>query len=225
MSKESSIDMDKESSKVVHKESSKYYKTTSIKLPRDLWRKIKIEAIKRDMTISELIEFALNQVVCKESSMVVSKESSKVVNTTSSMHMGKESSKSLRKESSMHMDKEILEEKEIEEVSTEKGEEEEDLKELLRKEVELTEEEMRLHGHVKVSEEDRARIGDEIVKILSEKGALMPKELLKELIDRGFSPRKSERIMAELVKKGVIEVCEAEMGKWGKQSFLRLKEK
>ena len=116
---------------------------------------------------------------------------------------------------------EIMEKEEKEEVSAEK----EDLKELLRKEVELTEEEMRLHGHVKVSEEDRARIGDEIVKILSEKGALMPKELLKELIDRGFSPRKSERIMAELVKKGVIEVCEVEMGKWGKQSFLRLKEK
>jgi len=116
---------------------------------------------------------------------------------------------------------EIMEKEEKEEVSAEK----EDLKELLRKEVELTEEEMRLHGHVKVSEEDRAKIGDEIVKILSEKGALMPKELLKELIDRGFSPRKSERIMAELVKKGVIEVCEGELGKWGKQSFLRLKEK
>jgi len=73
-------------------------------------------------------------------------------------------------------------------------------------------------------EERPATIGDAIIMLLTER-AREPKELLKMLIDMGFPPRESEKTIEELIKKGVIEVCEVEMGKWGKQSFLRLKEK
>jgi len=71
-------------------------------------------------------------------------------------------------------------------------------------------------------EERPATIGDAIVRILSER-AREPKELLKMLIDMGFPAKESEKTIEELIKKDVIEVCEVQLGRWGKQSFLRLK--
>ena len=73
-------------------------------------------------------------------------------------------------------------------------------------------------------EERPATIGDAIVMILSER-AREPKELLKMLIDMGFPAKESEKTIEELIKKDVIEVCEVQLGRWGKQTFLRLKEK
>jgi len=185
--------MSKESSKSLRKENSKYYKTTSIRLPKDLWRKIKIEAIKRDMTISELIEFALNQVVFKESSIHMGKESSIVVS--------KESSKSLRKENSIDMSKEILKEEKI-------------VSGITKKEVVGPSE----------SIQRPATVGDAVIMILSEKAREL-KELLKMLLDMGFSSKECEKTIEELVKKDIIEIGEVEMGKYGKKVFVRLKEK
>ena len=65
-------------------------------------------------------------------------------------------------------------------------------------------------------------IGDAIVKILYER-AREPKELLKLLIDMGYPPEECEKVLEELVKKGAIEVCEVQIGKYGKKTLLRLK--
>jgi len=65
-------------------------------------------------------------------------------------------------------------------------------------------------------------IGDKIVSILYER-AREPKELMKMLIDMGYPPEECERVLEELVKRGAIEVCEVQIGKYGKKTLLRLK--
>ena len=65
-------------------------------------------------------------------------------------------------------------------------------------------------------------IGDKIVSILYER-AREPKELMKMLIDMGYPPEECEKVLEELVKKGAIEVCEVQIGKYGKKTLLRLK--
>jgi len=71
-------------------------------------------------------------------------------------------------------------------------------------------------------EKKPSTIGDTIVKILYER-AREPKELLKLLIDMGYPPEECEKVLEELVKKGAIEVCEVQIGKYGKKTLLRLK--
>ena len=71
-------------------------------------------------------------------------------------------------------------------------------------------------------EKKPSTIGDTIVKILYER-AREPKELLKLLIDMGYPPEECERVLEELVKRGAIEVCEVQIGKYGKKTLLRLK--
>ncbi len=41
--------------------SKKGRKATSIKIDPDLWKEVKIEAIRRDMEVSELVELALRK--------------------------------------------------------------------------------------------------------------------------------------------------------------------
>jgi len=65
-------------------------------------------------------------------------------------------------------------------------------------------------------------IGDAIVKILYER-AREPKELMRKLIDMGYPPEECEKVLEELVKRGAIEVCEVQIGKYGKKTLLRLK--
>jgi len=65
-------------------------------------------------------------------------------------------------------------------------------------------------------------IGDKIVSILYER-AREPKELMRMLIDMGYPPEECEKVLEELVKKGAIEVCEVQIGRYGKKTLLRLK--
>ena len=84
----------------------------------------------------------------------------------------------------------------------------------------------RVEDEVIEEEEEKEKkpstIGDTIVKILYER-AREPKELLKLLIDMGYPPEECEKVLEELVKKGAIEVCEVQIGKYGKKTLLRLK--
>ena len=114
--------------------------------------------------------------------------------------MSKESSKSLRKENSIDMSKEILKEEKI-------------VSGITKKEVVGPSE----------SIQRPATVGDAVIMILSEKAREL-KELLKMLLDMGFSSKECEKTIEELVKKDIIEIGEVEMGKYGKKVFVRLKE-